>query len=257
MNKKYRKAIVAGNWKMNKLAREVPAFLEELSASVSAAENVEIVLCVPYPFLPALTASGSGIAAAGAQDVSVHDSGAYTGEVSASMLADLGVRYAIVGHSERREYHAETDEMINAKLMKLLDRSICPILCVGESLSQRDGGEALPFVASQIRAGLAGVSGESMERVVIAYEPIWAIGTGRTATAEQSQEICAHIRGVLEELYGVDISRRVSILYGGSMNAKNAGEMLAMPDIDGGLIGGASLKPADFAMVIGAAGSDE
>ena len=258
MDKKYRKAIAAGNWKMNKLASEVPAFVEELQTAMTVAEGVEVILCVPYPFIPAMAASVAGKpVAVGAQDVSAHDKGAYTGEVSAAMLADLKTEYCIIGHSERREYHGETDALINTKLFALLSSNIRPILCVGESLQQRDDGITLDFISAQIRSALSGVTAEQMQNVVIAYEPIWAIGTGRTATAEQAQEVCAHIRAVLAELYGADIARGVSILYGGSMNAKNAAELLAMPDIDGGLIGGASLKPADFAVIIGAAGCDE
>ena len=258
MNKKYRRAIAAGNWKMNKLASEVPAFVDELDKVMTVAEGVEVVLCVPYPFIPAMTASAESLpVSVGAQDVSVHDSGAYTGEVSAAMLADLKTDYCIIGHSERREYHGESDARINAKLFALLSNNIRPILCVGESLQQRDDGVTLDFVAAQIRAALTGVTAEQMQEVVIAYEPIWAIGTGRTATADQAQEVCAHIRAVLAELYDENVARGVSILYGGSMNAKNAAELLSMPDIDGGLIGGASLKPQDFAVIIGAAGSDE
>lgn len=256
MNKQYRKVIAAGNWKMNKLASEVPAFVEELSGAMTVADGVEVVLCVPYPFIPAMTAAAESASFfVGAQDVSVHDSGAYTGEVSAAMLADLKADYCIIGHSERREYHRETDEEINAKLFALLNQNIRPILCVGESLQQRDDGITLDFVASQIRAALARVTAEQMDRVVVAYEPIWAIGTGRTATAEQAQEVCAHIRDVLGDLYGKAVARSVSILYGGSMNAKNAAELLSMPDIDGGLIGGASLKPRDFAVIVEAAGA--
>lgn len=255
MNKQYRKAIAAGNWKMNKLASEVPAFAEELREAMTVADGVEVVLCVPYPFIPAMTAATEGTPfSVGAQDVSVHESGAYTGEVSAAMLADLKADYCIIGHSERREYHKETDREINAKLFTLLSQNIRPILCVGESLQQRDDGVTLDFIASQIRAALANVTAEQMGCVVIAYEPIWAIGTGRTATAEQAQEVCAHIRASLEALYGETVARSVSILYGGSMNAKNAAELLSMPDIDGGLIGGASLKPQDFAVIVGAAG---
>lgn len=258
MNKKYRKAIAAGNWKMNKLAGEVPAFVEELQASMTVTEGVEVVLCVPYPFIPAMAASVESLPiSVGAQDVSAHDKGAYTGEVSAAMLADLKTDYCIIGHSERREYHGESDALINAKLFALLSNNIRPILCVGESLQQRDDGITLDFISAQIRAALADVTAEQMQNVVIAYEPIWAIGTGRTATAEQAQEVCAHIRAVLTAQYDENVARGVSILYGGSMNAKNAAELLAMPDIDGGLIGGASLKPADFAIIIGAAGSDE
>lgn len=258
MNKQYRKAVAAGNWKMNKLASEVPAFVKELSETMTVAEGVEVILCVPYPFIPAMTAATDRLPiAVGAQDVSVHAAGAYTGEVSAAMLADLKADCCIIGHSERREYHRETDAEINAKLFALLENGIRPILCVGESLQQRDAGVTLDFVSAQIKAALAEVTAEQMKNIVIAYEPIWAIGTGRTATAAQAQEVCAHIRAVLTEQYGESTARGLSILYGGSMNAKNAAELLAMPDIDGGLIGGASLKPQDFSVIIGAAGNDE
>ena len=254
MNKQYRKALVAGNWKMNKLASEVTAFVAELAAAMEIGDGVNTALCVPYPILPAMVAAAGGAAiAVGAQDVSAHDSGAYTGEVSAAMLKDLGTAYCIIGHSERREYHGETDALISAKLFSLLRHDIRPILCVGESLAQRDEGVTLEFIAGQLRGALAGVTAEQMGRIAIAYEPIWAIGTGRTATAEQAQEVCRHIRGVLAAEYGEEIARGVSILYGGSMNAGNAAELLAMPDIDGGLIGGASLKPWDFSRIIEAA----
>lgn len=253
MNKNYRKALIAGNWKMNKLASEVPAFWEELGPRAALGEGVESALCVPFPLIPAVKAAVAGSQMkVGAQDVSSHDKGAYTGEVSASMLADLGVDYCIIGHSERRAYHGESDELVNAKLKALLGAGITSILCCGESLEQRDAGVTLSFVESQIRGGLEGISAEEMKKVVIAYEPIWAIGTGRTATAEQAQEVCGFIRQVLEKLYGPELAKSVQILYGGSMNGKNAPELLAQPDIDGGLIGGASLK-VEFADIIGAA----
>ena len=253
MNKSFRKAIVAGNWKMNKLPSEVPAFVQALSETMTVEEGVQVVLCVPFPLIPAMVSTADRAFSTGAQDVSRHESGAYTGEVSGAMLQDLGVEYCIIGHSERRAYHNESDELVNAKLHALLGKGIAPILCVGESLDQRDAGVTLDFVKAQVTAALAGVSAEDMKHVVIAYEPIWAIGTGRTATAAQAQEVCGHIRAVLTELYGEETARCVSILYGGSMNAKNAAELLAMEDIDGGLIGGASLKPVDFAVIIGAA----
>ena len=257
MNKAFRKAIVAGNWKMNKLASEVPAFVQELSEAMTAGAGVEVLLCVPFPLIPAMvSAAADAPLSVGAQDVSAHESGAYTGEVSGAMLKDIGATYCIIGHSERRAYHHETDAMVNAKLYALLGRDIAPILCVGESLAQRDAGVTLDFVKEQVVAALSGVTAAQMKNVVIAYEPIWAIGTGRTATAEQAQEVCGHIRAVLAELYDADLARSVSILYGGSMNAKNAAELLSMEDIDGGLIGGASLKPADFAVIVGAAGHE-
>ena len=253
MDKKNRNALIAGNWKMNMLASQVPAYWQGLEPGAKLKEGVSSALCVPFPMIPAMKAALAGSQVkVGAQDVSSHDKGAYTGEVSAAMLADLGVDYCIIGHSERRAYHAESDELVNAKLKALLGAGITPIMCCGESLEQRDAGVTLSFVESQIKGGLAGISAEEMKKVVVAYEPIWAIGTGRTATAEQAQEVCGYIRQVLAGLYGEELAKGVQILYGGSMNGKNAAELLAQPDIDGGLIGGASLKP-EFADIIGAA----
>ena len=257
MNKQYRKTIIAGNWKMNMLASAVPGFAEELAPFACPGKGEEVVLCVPFPLVPAMIESAKGSCVkVGAQDVSSHESGAYTGEVSGSMLADLGVSYCIIGHSERRGYHFESDELVNEKLNALLRSEIIPILCVGESLEQREAGETLPFVEAQVKAALKGVQADQMPGIVIAYEPIWAIGTGRTATAEQAQEVCGFIRSVLSGIYDEATSRKVSILYGGSMNAKNAQELLGQPDIDGGLLGGASLKPADFGAIIKAGNED-
>lgn len=257
MDKSKRQTVIAGNWKMNTLPSEVPAYMAALTDGLSIAPGETAALCVPFPHIPAVkaAAAGTGIKT-GAQDVSVHDSGAYTGEVSAAMLADLGADFCVVGHSERRAYHHETDGEVNEKLAALLRAGIRPIVCVGESLAQRDGGETLSFVAGQVKAALRGVTAEALPSVVVAYEPIWAIGTGRTATAAQAQEVCAHIRGVIGALYSSEAAGRVSILYGGSMNGKNAAELLAQPDIDGGLIGGASLKPAEFASIIKAGGEN-
>lgn len=249
MNKSLRKTVIAGNWKMNRLASEVPSFAEELLPRMEKTCGVDVVLCVPFPLIPAAVSALDGVHI-GAQDVSAHDHGAYTGEVSADMLKDLDVRFCIVGHSERRTYHGESNDLVNGKVHALLARNITPILCVGESLSRREAGETLAFISGQIREGLRGVTAEQATDVVVAYEPIWAIGTGRTATAEQAEEVCAHIRTVLTELYGEAVAQRISILYGGSMNGGNAAELLAQPDIDGGLIGGASLKPAEFADII-------
>ena len=253
MDKTKRNALIAGNWKMNMLASQVPAFWQDLEPGAKLSDGVCSALCVPFPLIPAAKAALAGSqVAVGAQDVSAHDKGAYTGEVSAAMLADLGVDFCIIGHSERRAYHNESDELVNAKLKALLGAGITPIMCCGESLEQRDAGVTLSFVESQIKGGLAGVTAEEMKKVVIAYEPIWAIGTGRTATAEQAQEVCGYIRGVLAGMYGEELAKGVQVLYGGSMNGSNAAELLAQPDIDGGLIGGASLK-MEFADIIGAA----
>ena len=219
MNRKYRKTVIAGNWKMNMLASEIKPFMEELKANLPKTRTCEMVLCTPAVMIPAMIKAGKDCkVAAGGEDVSKFEKGAYTGEVSASQLADVGAKYCIVGHSERRQYHGEDDMLVNAKAKALIEKGIIPIICVGESLEH--------------------------------YEPIWAIGTGKTATAEQAQEVCQGIRAVIRGIYGARPARAVSILYGGSMNAKNAAELLAQPDIDGGLIGGASLKPVDFATII-------
>ena len=259
MNKRYRKAIIAGNWKMNKTASEVGPFADALTAALPALpRSVRAVLCVPFPLIPAMRReTEAGPVATGAQDVSEHALGAYTGEVSAQMLRDLGVQYCVIGHSERRAYVAETNLQVNRKLSALLEAGITPIVCVGESLDQRQMCLTHEIVAYQVKAALYGIAPEDIPRVVIAYEPIWAIGTGKTATAQQAQEVCADVRRVVRSVYGAAAARRVSILYGGSMNAKNAPELLAQPDIDGGLIGGASLRPEEFAAIIGAAADDE
>ena len=190
MDKKFRKTVIAGNWKMNQLASGVPAFMETLTADLAIGAGEEAVLCVPFPLIPAMIAAAKGTGVkVGAQDVSAQEKGAFTGEVSGAMLKDLGVEYGIIGHSERRAYHAESDELVNAKLKALMANGITPIICVGESLEQRDAGITLEFVAAQVKAGLADIDADAVSGVVIAYEPIWAIGTGRTATAEQAQEI--------------------------------------------------------------------
>ena len=253
MNRKYRKTLIAGNWKMNQLASGVKPFIEELKAHMPKTRNCDVVLCTPALMIPAMVKAGKECrVAAGGQDVSTHEKGAYTGEISADMLTDVGAKYCIVGHSERREYHHESDALVNEKAKALLGKGIVTIICVGESLEQREKNLTMEYIAYQVCAALSGIDGTQVRRCVIAYEPIWAIGTGKTATAEQAEEVCAEIRAVIRRLYGARSARAVSILYGGSMNAKNAAELLAQPDIDGGLIGGASLKPADFATIIAA-----
>ena len=244
-----RKKIIAGNWKMNqtpKQAKELCAFLKE---KVNTKE-VDVVFCVPfvdiYPVLEAL--AGTDIAV-GAENMHFAESGAYTGEVSAAMLKEMGVKYVIIGHSERREYFGETDETVNKKVKKALERDLLPILCCGEALAQREKGITIEWVRMQIKGGLFGVSPEDAKKVTIAYEPIWAIGTGKTATSAQAQEVCAAIRQVLTELYGNAVAEEMRIQYGGSVNGKNAGELFAMADIDGGLVGGASLKE-EFADIV-------
>ena len=255
MNRQLRQTIIAGNWKMNMLASGIVAFKDELLPLVPGFQKwCETVICAPFPLLPAAldTFKGSGVGA-GAQNMSQHESGAYTGEVSGAQLKDLGVGYVIIGHSERREYYGETDATVNKKAIAALGLSLRPIICVGESLSQREIGVTFDLVAMQVKAALNGVSPEDVRRVIIAYEPIWAIGTGMTATPEDAQDVCREIRNVISFLYEEETAQAITIQYGGSMNEKNAIDLLAQPDIDGGLIGGASLKPASFAAIINAA----
>ena len=257
MNRKYRKTVIAGNWKMNMLASEIKPFMEQLKENLPKTRACDVVLCTPAPLLPAMIKAGKDCkVAAGGQDVSKYEKGAYTGEVSAAQLADIGAKYCIVGHSERRQYHGEDDMLINAKVKALLEKGIIPIICVGESLEQREMDLTMEYVAYQVKAALSGIDASQLRRCIIAYEPIWAIGTGKTATAEQAEEVCQGIRAVVRGIYGARPARAVSILYGGSMNAKNAFELLAQPDIDGGLIGGASLKPVDFSEIVKATDQD-
>ena len=254
MNRRYRKTIIAVNWKMNKTASETKKFAEELKAIMPRAKWCDVVVCVPFVNIPAaLKAFKDMRVAIGAENLYFEANGAYTGEVSAEMLKDLGVKYVIIGHSERRQYFAETDIMVNKKVHAALHAGLHPIICVGESLEQRENGTTMELVGYQVKAALAGVPAEKMRRVVIAYEPLWAIGTGKTATAEQAGEVCQTIRAVIRKEFGARVARSVTIQYGGSMNPKNAFELLAQPDVDGGLIGGASLKAADFMQIINAA----
>ncbi len=257
MNRKYRKTVIAGNWKMNKTPSQVKDFAESLKALIGRVKWCDIVICAPFVDLPAGIRQFKDLhVGVGAQNVSEHPSGAYTGEVSVEMLRDLGVKYVIVGHSERRQYFGETDDTVNKKVLAVLEAGLQPIVCVGESLDQRDKGLTLDFVSCQVKAALAGVAPEKMRKVIFAYEPIWAIGTGRTATAHQAAEVCHHIRAVIRSIYGARVARSVTIQYGGSMNDQNAYELLAQPDIDGGLIGGASLVPEKFAAIINAANQE-
>ena len=257
MNRKYRKTIVAGNWKMHKTATETKLFAERLKGALPRVKRCSIVLCVPYVDIPAaVKILKDSRGAVGAQNRHWATSGPYTGEVSAAMLADLDVKYVIIGHSERRALFGETDLTINKKLHAALDAGLRPILCVGEDLEQRELGVTLEFISYQLKAALAGVTPEEMRRVVIAYEPIWAIGTGNTATPEQAGEVCAAIRGVLRKLYGARIARSTTIQYGGSMNAANAQDLLNQEDVDGGLIGTAALDVEQFLQIIQTANQD-
>ena len=253
MNRKYRKTVIAGNWKMNQLNSGVKPFLEELKEHMPKTKTCDVVLCTPAVMIQTMVKAGKECrVAAGGQDVSKHEKGAYTGEVSADMLANVGAKYCIVGHSERREYHHETDSLVNEKAIALLNKGIVPIICVGESLEQREKDLTVDYINYQVKAALAGIDGTQVRRCIIAYEPVWAIGTGLTATPEQAEEVCGFIRATIAKLYNRAAADAVTIQYGGSMNAKNAAELLAKPNIDGGLIGGASLKPADFATIIAA-----
>ena len=257
MNRRYRKTIIAGNWKMNKTPSETKAFAEEFKALLPKTKWCDIVVCVPAADLSAaVRAFKDSRIAVGAQNVYFEKSGAYTGEVSADMLADLGVRYVIVGHSERRALFGETDEVVNKKVHAALDAGLTPIICVGESLAQREMGVTLELIALQVKSALAGVGAEQMRRCVIAYEPIWAIGTGKTATSEQASEVCTAIRALIRAQYGARVARSVTIQYGGSMKPDNARELLAHEDIDGGLIGGASLVAKSLMEIVHAANQD-
>jgi triosephosphate isomerase len=246
--------LIAGNWKMNKLPSEAESWANNFKDELTHFDiEAEILICAPFTHLAGLTTvfTDSPVAV-GAQDVSQHSEGAYTGEVSAAMLKDVGVSYVIIGHSERREYHKESDALVNAKVKKVLETSLRPILCVGETLTQREAGQAERVVLAQLEAGLEGVTFSNAEDLVIAYEPVWAIGTGKTATADDAQAMSATIRGALKNLYP-NHAENIRILYGGSMKPSNAKELLEKPDINGGLIGGASLKIEDLVGIIKAA----
>ena len=244
-----RKVIVAGNWKMNKTPKEAVELAEVFKNGITT-EYTDVVLCVPdIDIVPVSEViKGSGIEL-GAQNVFYEETGAYTGEIAASMLKECGVNYVIVGHSERREYFGETDEIVNKKIKKILEYNMTPIMCCGETLEQREKGITLSFIKEQITLGLKEIGSKGVKKIVIAYEPIWAIGTGTTATSDQAQEVCRSIRDVLKELYGAEISEKIRIQYGGSVNKENALEIFGKPDIDGGLIGGASLSE-DFIKIV-------
>ena len=257
MNRRYRKTIIAGNWKMNMTASETKQFAEELKKIMPRAKWCETLICVPScNITTAMKAFKDLRVSVGAENLHYEKSGAYTGEVSADMLKDLGVKYVIVGHSERRQYFCETDQIVNKKVHAALNAGISPIISVGESLEQRETGITESLIAMQVKSALYGVPADKLRRCIIAYEPIWAIGTGKTATAEQAGEVCSLIRATIRNLYGARVARSVTIQYGGSMNPSNAAELLAQPDIDGGLIGGASLKPEQFVAIINAANQE-
>lgn len=253
MDKSLRRPVIAGNWKMNNTPEQTKALIEQMKPLVANAD-CDVVICAPYIDLYAAmeAAAGSNIKI-GAENCHWAEKGAFTGEVSANMLKAAGVPYVIIGHSERRQYFGETDATVNMRVKAALAAGMKVILCVGELLEQREAGITAEIVSMQTKAALAGVEAEQLGRVIIAYEPVWAIGTGRTATADQADEVNGIIRGVVGELYGKDAAENLTVQYGGSMNAGNAAELLAKPNVDGGLIGGASLKAPDFATIIAAA----
>ena len=253
MNKAKRKAIIAGNWKMNNTPAQTTALINEMKPLVADAD-CEVVLCVPFVDIPAAVeaAKGSNIKI-GAENVHFKDSGAFTGEVSADMLNELGVEYVVIGHSERRTYFGETDQTVNLRTLKALEKGLKPIICVGETLEQRELGYTETLLKFQTKMALTNVTAEQLKNVVIAYEPVWAIGTGVTATADQAEEVCAFIRATIAKLYTQADADAVTIQYGGSMNAGNADELTSKENVDGGLIGGASLKAHDFSVIVKAA----
>lgn len=244
-----RKKIIAGNWKMNKTPSEAVALINELKPLV-ANDEVDVVFCVPaICIVPAMEAAKGTNINIGAENMYFEESGAYTGEIAPNMLTDVGVKYVIIGHSERREYFAETDETVNKKVLKAFEHGITPIICCGETLEQREQGVTVDFIRQQIKIAFLNVTADQAKEAVIAYEPIWAIGTGKTATSDQAEEVCAAIRACIGEIYDEATAEAIRIQYGGSMNASNAAELMAKPDIDGGLVGGASLKP-EFGTIV-------
>ena len=246
-----RKRIIAGNWKMNMTPSEAVKLVEELKPLV-VNDDVDVVYCVPaIDIVPVVEAVKGTNVQVGAENFYIEDKGAYTGEISTPMLVDAGVKYVIIGHSERREYFKEDDAFLNNKVKKAIASGLTPIVCCGETLEQREMGVTMDWIRLQIKSDLAGVAADDVKNLVIAYEPIWAIGTGKTATSDQAEEVCKGIRELIAEVYDTDTAEAVRIQYGGSMNAGNAKELLAKPNIDGGLIGGASLK-AEFGQVVNA-----
>ena len=253
MNKALRQAVIAGNWKMNKTRPEAKALINELKP-LAADASCGVIVCVPFTNLEtALEATKGTNIKVGAQNCHFEKSGAFTGEISADMLAEMGVEYVIIGHSERRQYFGETDVTVNKRTKAALAAGLKVILCVGETLEQREQGITEETVALQTKIAFMGISADDAKNIIIAYEPVWAIGTGKTATSAQANEVCAFIRKTVSALYGESLANGMTIQYGGSMNPKNAEELLSMEDVDGGLIGGASLKAGDFAVLLNAA----
>ena len=254
MNKNVRKAVIAGNWKMNMTPSEAEKLVNELKPMVEGKNGCDIVVCVPFVDVATVVNAVKGTnIKVGAQNVHFKKNGAYTGEISADMLKECGVEYVVIGHSERRQYFGETDETVNLRLKAALEAGITPILCVGEVLTEREQDVTAEVVARQTKIALLDVDADAVKNVIIAYEPVWAIGTGKTATSDQADEVCGIIRDVLTAKYGKDVAEAVTIQYGGSMKPDNAKELLSKYHVDGGLIGGASLKAADFTAIVDAA----
>ena len=253
MKKELRKAVIAGNWKMNKTPAEAEALINEMKPLVADAD-CEVVLCVPYVDIPAAIAAAKGSnIKIGAENVHFKASGAYTGEISAEMLLALGAEYVVIGHSERRQYFGETDQTVNLRSLAALNAGLKAIICVGETLEQRELGYTETLLKYQTKMALTNVTADQLKNVIIAYEPVWAIGTGVTATDDQANEGNKYVRDAIAEVYGADVAETVTVQYGGSMNAKNAEGLLDKEHVDGGLIGGASLKAADFSVIVKAA----
>ncbi|MFM1943753.1 MAG: hypothetical protein RI897_2735 [Verrucomicrobiota bacterium] len=248
---KDRKLIIAGNWKMNKTVAEAVDLVSDLKRELAAVKEVDVVVCPPYTALSDVSKIVlDGNIRLGAQNMSEHGPGAYTGEIAPVMLKEFSVRYVILGHSERRQYQQESDELISRKARAAHAATLKPIVCVGETLEQREAGQTEAVIEGQVRGSLAGLTGEQMEETVLAYEPVWAIGTGRTATSQQAQDVHAFIRGLLVSMFGEAVAKRVRIQYGGSVKAANARELMSQPDVDGALVGGASLEARSFTEII-------
>ncbi|MFD1334086.1 triose-phosphate isomerase [Oceanobacillus iheyensis] len=246
-----RKKVIAGNWKMNKVLSEAGEFMDSVVPKAPKGNDVEAIVCAPFPFLSKLVeqAKGSEVKVA-AQNMHFEDSGAFTGEVSPVMLKDLGVTHVVLGHSERRELFAETNELVNKKTKAAFAHDLTPIVCVGETLDQREANETMNIVGEQVKQAIAGLTNEQVAETIIAYEPVWAIGTGKTATSEQANEVCTEIRKVVAEVTSADVAEKVIIQYGGSVKPANVDELLAQSDIDGALVGGASLDPESFLQLV-------
>ncbi len=248
---KMRKKVIAGNWKMNKVLSEATAFVDDVVGKVPNSDQVEAIVCAPFPYLSSLVEKTNGTKLrVAAQNMHFEENGAFTGEVSPAMLQDLGVTHVVLGHSERREYFAETDETVNKKTHAAFKHDLTPIVCVGETLEQREANQTMDHVATQVKKALEGLSDEQVANTIIAYEPIWAIGTGKTASSEDANEVCAQIRQVIKEVTTEDTAEKVVIQYGGSVKPSNIDELLATSDIDGALVGGASLEAESFLQLV-------